>query len=65
MEAVLKELLVMLQDGKLTIEGVTMANEGYEIAVGDGEGFNGELRLKVSSEFDVIELGHRIAKAMK
>ena len=66
MEELLKELTQMLHEGELQIEGVTIGNSGYEIEIGkNAEGFDGEIKLRVTSTCDVIELGNRLGKAMK
>lgn len=66
MEDLLKELEDMIKEGKLKIEGVTINNSAYEIELGNNtEGFDGDIRLRVTSEYDVIELGNKLGKAMK
>ena len=66
MEELLKELSQMLREGSLQIEGVTIGNSGYEIELGKAaNGFDGEIKLTVTSTCDVIELGNRLGKAMK
>lgn len=62
-----KELEKMINEGKLKIEGVTIDNHMREIELGSGtvEGFDGDIRLRVTSECDVIELGNRLGKAIQ
>ena len=66
MEELLKELATMIHEGSLQIEGVIIGNSGYEIELGkDADAFDGEIKLRVTSTWDVIELGNRLGKAMK
>ena len=67
MKELLQELLKMVEKGTLQVEGVTIDNNMREIELGSGviDGFDGSIKLNVTSEYDVIKLGNILVEAMK
>lgn len=66
MEKLLEELVTMIKDGSLTVDGVTIGNNAYDIEIGkDTDGFDGEIKLRVRSTDDVLALGNRLGGVMQ
>ena len=63
----IKELGKMIEEGTLKIEGVTIDNHMREIELGSSiiDGFDGDIKFSVTSEYDVIKLGNLLGEAMR
>lgn len=66
MKQILNELLKLANEGKLEIEDVRINNEGFDIEIGHSpNAFSGDIKLTITSELDVLELGSRLSQAIK
>jgi len=66
MVAVLEKLLTLAKEGRLTVHGVSISNEAYEIAIGDDNAhFTGDIKLAVEMDTDVIYFGTMLSNALK
>ena len=66
MEAILRKLLNLSENDHLELEGVTLSNAGYDIEIGQSnEKFEGEIKLRVKYDGDVIDLGNELSGALK
>lgn len=66
MEAILRKLLSLSENNHLEVEGVTLSNAGYDIEIGqDNEKFDGEIKLRVKYNGNVIDLGNELSGALK
>tara|TARA_R110000772_G_scaffold220954_2_gene331363 strand:- start:1351 stop:1554 length:204 start_codon:yes stop_codon:yes gene_type:complete len=66
MTEILAKLLELAQEGRLELDGVVIGNSGYEIELGnDAEHFEGEIKLRVKMDTDVLTFGSILSEAMK
>lgn len=61
----LQALTTLVAEGKLHIDGVTISNSSYEIELGANETFEGDIKFRVTSEYDVIKIGNILDKAIQ
>ena len=64
MTEILRKLLNLAENGHLEVEGVVLGNP-YDIDIGHTEKFEGEIKLRVKYNGDVIDLGNELSKVMK
>lgn len=65
MENIVVKIGRLVEDGLLTVEGVVIATP-YEIELGaDNEQFDGEIKLHVKYDGDVIQLSNLLIEASK
>ena len=66
MVKLLEKLTELVEQGRLEIEGVTIHNSHFDIELGnDAEHFEGDIKLRVVMDTDVIQFGNMLSEAMK
>lgn len=66
MVEVLETLLALAKEGRLELDGLTLGNSGYEIEIGtNAEHFEGEIKLRVTMDTDIISFGNILSQSMK
>lgn len=65
MHELLLKLLELSEQGRLNIDNVRLSDRGHEINIGEqAEAFEGEIKLEVTCDADVIELGNMLKQAI-
>lgn len=63
---ILKELLVLAEQGRLDLENVRLNDRGHSIEIGSNtQPFEGEITFEVTLDTDVIEFGHMLKQAIE